>query len=285
MSMIFTGTYGTTPYEIDVPYTGWDLTYSQFLDFQHAEQAMFGADSAEVEPSETYLACVSAVIDQDIGMIPFAVIGDEDLPSDYMLAVNDDLSIIRLYKHLITVIQQFVVEDDDGNINIKGKEVDKGFATEYKGETYYITPHRAELMYANRPIRAGEWIEFLELDRQGSIAKQKGDPGGNLEFAITLKQMAVLLRKAHEPFPANTVQREEFLLDRSKHFQDLPLATVLSVRDFFLRSMIAYARRQNIKFSSRESRKAKRRKNGQKRSGAQKRSGMQSGIKRSTNKR
>ena len=266
------GTYEGKSYEVDVPYTGYEITYCQFIDFREAEQVAFGED-AEVDPGSSRIACVQSVCSGDIDVLPYSLPDDAYLPEDFMVGLNEDLSIMKLYKHLVTVIQTFKVEKD-GKTKLRGPEIDYTYSTIYKGDEYFITPERAELMYARRPYRAGEWIEAVELERLLEFKKNldKGNDGGALEFRMTLMQMAVILRKKDEKLPLNVAERNKFMNERAVHFKDLPLHTVLSVRDFFLTSMKSYFMNQHSKSSSKAKPEKERPRKKQKRGESRKRS-------------
>lgn len=56
----------------------------------------------------------------------------------------------------------------------------------------------------------------------------------DIAFNLTINQIAALLRRADETLPLEIAEREYFLTERAKDFQDLPAWVAFAIRGFFL---------------------------------------------------
>lgn len=61
----------------------------------------------------------------------------------------------------------------------------------------------------------------------------------DIAFNLTLKQVAVLCRRAHEALPQELTERETFITERSRIFEDAPAWIAFAIRGFFLERLLA----------------------------------------------
>jgi hypothetical protein len=216
-----------------VPMDPSDITYSDFIDFRKLEEQYFSALQGEEEgedPEGLITNAVAAVISGPVEILPLSLPGDDIekvVETPFML---DHLSKLRLYGHIVSIIDQHQPE----KVNI-----DKRYAVEYKGQTYYLEPieARRHLLAEDKTYEVGEVTQVEESDRLLTAKIDKyGDPDGILEFERELRAMAVLLRKEEEYLPVNVRARTHFIEKHMKLFAGLPMDVVLNVRFFFQRT-------------------------------------------------
>lgn len=61
----------------------------------------------------------------------------------------------------------------------------------------------------------------------------------DIAFNLSLRQVAVLCRRAHEALPQETAEREQFITERALTFQDVPAWIAFAIRGFFLERLLA----------------------------------------------
>lgn len=222
-------------YRFDIPFSSSDVTFSNFLDFRAADQRYLTSDGDSV--FERMIECIGTVASGDWDMLPVYLEGDESIQKNYTIEIGIELSIVRVYSHLRTIMSE---DDDNDKISNDTKIL-------YKGDEYIVHT------YFNSSMTAGEFIETLELERTVGPSIQKGDPDGILEFQLGLRQMAILLRKPGEKLPSRKGDRDKWIKDRAKYLEELPLSVVVQVRHFFFRSMTEYLLKESTRFSLKES--------------------------------
>jgi len=250
-------------YDFEVPFSVDEITFSQYIDFKKAEQRYFGTnteDDQDQEPDSVqtkkqtepkdpkdpidYLAeAVGFVVSGDLGIIPFSLPEDNDndlFEKKYTIGIGDQLSILRLWCHIVTVINAY-----------EPQQIDPDYSIQYEGEKYYVDPEMIFKHLENRAYTLGEVIEYKELERVIDI-EQKGDQDGSIEFMMSLRQMAVLLRQKGEKLPWQKGLRDKFLRERSFHFQQMSMTTVLEVRFFLINILLRYVRKGITGFSLRD---------------------------------
>ena len=146
-----TGGYIDFPIDLD------NLTFGQYIDFKACEAEFFEANSVlpddidkdEFDEDELdemrqliidddtatshLIEAVAALVEGDVSDLDFMIPGDnieELLESGYLVKPGDEISTLRLYAHIVTLINAYR-EDED-------KELTKDFSLEWKGETYYL---------------------------------------------------------------------------------------------------------------------------------------------------
>ena len=61
----------------------------------------------------------------------------------------------------------------------------------------------------------------------------------DIAFNLTIRQVAVLCRRAHEALPQEITEREAFITERAMLFQDAPAWIAFAIRGFFLERLLA----------------------------------------------
>ena len=243
---------------IDFPIDLDRLKFGQYTDFKACEAQFFESNSVlpeGVDPdefdedeleelkqliiddntaTEHLIEAVSYLVEGDVDLLDFSLPGDkldELIDGGYIIKPGDDISTLRVYAHIITLINAYH-EDKD-------KAVDKDFSLEWKGETYYIQSEAISKQLQNVTMTNGEVLTILELNRLADRKLQKyGDLDGNIEFNMGLEEVAILLRKKDERLPVNRRKRIRFIDERKKVFEDIPLTTALGISFFLARTLI-----------------------------------------------
>lgn len=215
-------------------------------ELSHLEQLERALEDSEASANHI-IDLLAIVLDGDWDQIPFSVPGDnvqELMVAGFRYnldtALTEELSLMRLYVHLVNIINGY-----------EEKAVDPDFSLDWKGQTYYIDPLEAYKALSGMDFTAGEAITVLEFQKK-TLEKiaAKGDRDCNLSFNLGAREIAVLLRKKGEKLPFKSRERISFINARVKIFQDLPLDIVLNIRFFFLNILEKYELIQDINFSS-----------------------------------
>jgi len=112
---------------------------------------------------------------------------------------------------------------------------------EYKGGYYFIPPiivsqlSGAALLPNLETCQAIEAFETIRLFDKES--KKSGDEDGSVLFTQHLRLLAILFLKEGEQLPGDDSQREHWIEERAKHFEDIDAQTALDA-DFFLLNIL-----------------------------------------------
>lgn len=249
---------GDDLFNLKIPYDVSSITFSEFCDFQTEERAYIelrnppelkedGSNREEVDNFEPDLEdcmrqltkAVGTMIDGDISRLPFTIVEDRVdalIDGGYKIGLEDDLSVLRIYAHLLTVIRNF-----------KPLQIPETFTTDFKGEVFEITYKRASQMLTGKAVSVGEAVEVLEYQRRLQLLlKERPLEIGNLDFTLGLTEISLLLRKPGERLPWDRTKLNEFIQDRRELFKDLSLEVVLSIRFFLLNTLLRYEKTQTI---------------------------------------
>lgn len=231
--------------KIDVPYHVSELTFMQFIDFTTLEQRYFAENEEgkdEAAAIQHLIEAVAAVVTGDIHDIPFRTDESiEHLMKGYSIGLGEDISILKIYAHVVNLIQSYTPESSQ----------EAEFSISFNGEQFTVAGTDAARTLLNQPLTAGEAVTVLELQRNMlHLMEKNGDKEGNLAFSLGVQELAVLLRKPGEQLPMNRVERIKFIDERVKLFEYLPLDVVLDIRFFFLHSIEEYMRIQSISIFS-----------------------------------
>ena len=155
----------------------------------------------------------------------------------YRIKAGDELSILRLYVHILTIIREF-----------KPTKIPRSYVLSKDGKTFVIGAKAAAEMLLGKSggsVATGEALEILEYQRRYALAlKNKPLEVGNLDFTLGLTEFAILVRQNGERLPWEKGDLDRFIQERREFFKDLPLDEVLSIR-FFFAQCIAYVQKKS----------------------------------------
>ena len=229
---------------INLPLTAHEIPWEAFCDFKDEEQEYFKAQ----EKGDNYEAIVSIttalsyVYGTWVMDLPFSL--DEPLEdlflSGFTVTLGDDLSVMRLYAHLNTIINTFKPE------TLK----DKVFKLHVGGEEYQLDQLKAAKFLTLEGVSTGEAIEVLEFRRIAEKnLEEKKFALGSMDFTLGLRELAILVRKKGEPLPWNRKELESFLNDRMQTFRTVTAGEVLTLRFFLINSYLIWLQNQTTNSS------------------------------------
>lgn len=257
-------------FELDIPLSCAEITWNQFPKFK-ARRNKYHAVLVDEDLSDEdktresifhFSNMVKTLVKGDTRDIPFTLPGDDVevfLESGYTLGVhllNTELSIIRIYCHLVNMMEGYQPEKIPTTFELEWWDFDeKGKKVPCK---YFIEPDRALRLLTDKSYTNGEVIELMYFTekQEKTIEKQilAYTYDSNLEFALGKVQMAILLRnEEHEKFPHSQRDIDRFLAHYEKVFESLPLNIVFDVRFFLLSILKNFAKAQVIKDFSKDS--------------------------------
>lgn len=215
---------------LNIPFHPKEITFDKFCDFRTA-RSVFEDD--ELEPEE-YAAQLTAGLQHLVpGLrtagLPFALKEDWDrdlIDEHYRIQLNDELSILRIYAHLVTTINGYQVES-----------IPESFTFKHKGKDFEINKTRVAAAMLNKTT--GEMIETLEYQRRASILMEdRRRDFGNIDFELGLTELAILVRQPGEELPSDKPTRDRFIEQRRNIFKTVTLDTIIEMRFFFLKSLV-----------------------------------------------
>jgi hypothetical protein len=230
-------------HEMPVPYSLEEINLSQYYDFQIAYDRMMReaekVDNGEINSGERHESkVVELMIETCKIIVPKADLLDfnpnenitEYIETFKIIEGGDELTISLLYAHLFNIVRIY-----------EPKHKDK-VEFEYKGETYKIIAQelwRSWMMDPNyTQMSAGEYIWINEFKREKKkVDDQSFEQYGTMAFRVNLFMLAILARKEGEQLPYKESELREFVLNRAKHFQEVPASIALDVA-FFLSHLI-----------------------------------------------
>ncbi len=219
---------------IEVPTHPGQITYSRYLDFKKEEEAYMQMNLEDQDDQAAeYLAAAVTNIVGDCSALQYIILGDDIgqmIKDGYMLPMGEEISTTRLYVHIISMISQY-----DELLTSGTNIVDGSYKVDFEGETYYIDPMMVERHFGSQKgYTTGEVVEIKSLERELRLVKEsQKDLDGGMEFGLSLKAMAILLRRKGELLPLKFREREAFLTKRAELFAGLPMDVVLGTRFFF----------------------------------------------------
>ena len=108
----------------------------------------------------------------------------------------------------------------------------KDFIVEHHGQTYMINPQEAENIQRSVGFTVGEVITvktFLDY-----AVKRKSRGLENVDFNLSLEQIATILRKPGERLPVHVNERTRFIDARKREFADLPYPMAIDIIFFLM---------------------------------------------------
>lgn len=229
---------------INLPLTAHEVQWEVFCDFKDQEQEYFKAQ--EDEDSQAAIIAITRALAYVYGDwildLPFTL--DEPIDKLFLdgftVTLGDDLSIMRLYAHLNTIINTFKPE------TLK----DKVFKLVISGEEYQLDQLKAAKFLTLEGVTTGEAIEVLEFRRIAEKnLEEKKFALGSMDFTLGLRELAILVRKKGEALPWNRKYLEAFLNSRMEIFRGVTAGEVLTLRFFLINSYLLWLQNQTINSS------------------------------------
>jgi len=227
--------------EVDIPFAASDIEFGDFCDFRSAEYLWFNVGDAE--PIENFILlrnAVACLVKCDIDSLPlFSSEEETDLITmGYKIQIGDTITLIKVYAHLVTLINRY-----------KPEEIPQNFAFTHKQKDFVINTDSVIRVMSQARLTLGESLEVLEYQRRAA-ARNETDPkgAGNIDFNLGLTEFAILIRQPGEKLPSDKSDRRKFIDRRKELFSTLPLDLVLDIRFFLTNSLIIY--NQNLRTNS-----------------------------------
>lgn len=234
----------STGAKINLPLTAHEVNWESFCDFKDQEQEYFKAQ--EDEDSQVAIVSITRALAYVYGEwiwdLPFSL--DEPIDKLFLggftVTLGEDLSIMRLYAHLNTIINTFKPE------TLK----DKVFKLVIGGEEYQLDQLKAAKFLTLEGVSTGEAIEVLEFRRIAEKnLEEKKFALGSMDFTLGLRELAILVRKKGEALPWNRKELESFLTERMQTFRTVTAGEVLTLRFFLINSYLLWLQNQTINSS------------------------------------
>lgn len=227
-------------YSITIPLSPEEISFSDFCDFRKLESAYIDANTSEDRKSDKPLLllmdALSTIVKGDLSKIPVAIDGD-DYESFYdkgfILKPGDDITVLRIYFHILTVINKYVPEEIPQTFTVK-----RSVFPWIKDPEYIVRSESAARVLANRPFTTGEMLEVLEYQRLSEHSVRVGGDPANVEFTLGLAEVSILLRKPGEDLPTSRRKLKQFIRERSEIFGNLPLSVILDLRFFLIAALL-----------------------------------------------
>lgn len=184
-----------------------ELTISQVFEF-YAEDEKF----LEGDKLNFLLSALSAVYG-DVGDLPMGDIEDR-------FEIGSELTAFGLYRYTVELINDYAPKHR------------KDFIVEHHGQTYMINPQEAENIQRSVGFTVGEVITvktFLDY-----AVKRKSRGLENVDFNLSLEQIATILRKPGERLPVHVDERTRFIDARKREFADLPYPMAIDIIFFLM---------------------------------------------------
>jgi len=172
------------------------------------------------------ISAIASIVSGDVDKLPFYSAYKLEKGFWYDPESDDemDLSIQGLYAHVVSLMEGYVPPSSSGKwlelFNING--------------TGYYFGEQSITEIANTGFEVGEFVVAMELRNDANDFSQKYD--GNMDFTLSLRELAVLARRKDEKLPLDDRQRTLWIDERVALFKEakLTFGEVLKVKFFFL---------------------------------------------------
>jgi len=237
-------------YAINVPFHPIESSFADFCDFKTEEYKYLELNrltqeekrpgrrgNYSLKAGRQLVKALSQVVSGDLEQIPFSVDAQGEVAKlfdGYMIKPGDELSILRVYAHVVNTYNSY-----------KPELIPEVYQAEVGGERYYLTGNAAQMLLGIG-YTAGESFEVMEYQRRANLhVERTPDQVGNIEFNLGLTELALLLRKKGERLPSNETDRENFINERKQVFAEISLDQVFNLR-FFLANLLLKTGRQKL---------------------------------------
>lgn len=236
-------------FNIDIPMTPRDIRYTDWCDFRDMCDKAQELTANRPEDEKLQISHDIEIIGLYIKALHYVCKGDvEKLPYTDMQGDKEINSLTGLLRHLFAIEGRYKPSDPAIELVVYGSEKVKPsiFAKKIKlkegvyfrkgGVLYGIEGKRlARLISGVAGLSVGETVEVIELERRGVDLKVTHPHlGRGIDFNINLAILAILLRRKGEALPMDVKDRELWIEDRKKVFEEISFGAVLDVRAFFL---------------------------------------------------
>lgn len=224
---------------LDIPFSVHEITFNDFCDFKTAEAKFLkGIEDKDGETATwALIEALNRLIEGPVNCLPLDVKGDdlqELIESEYRIGIGDELSVNRLYVHIITTINTFLPESIPEVWELKSLGFGKS----------------AFRVLTKEPLTTGEALELLEFQRRAARAlEETPHEVGNIDFTLGLTELALLCRKKGEHLPSERPKLDRFLNERRKVFAAATMDEILTLRFFLHRWLARSTKTRNINFS------------------------------------
>lgn len=226
---------------IDLPLAVSERTFGTWCDFRTAEAKYHESNAEEPPESEIpivrFIECLRVLVPGEIDNIPLSVGSEDDdfddlRDSGYLIGLDEEISLTRIYAHLLNLVKQYVPETiPDLVFTLSWPKL----AT----DKYMIKSSKAARILRNRSLTTGEAIEILDYRRRADVAVSAvPDEKGNTEFTLGLSEIAILLRKPFERLPSDRRELDRFIKERRELFAEIPLNYILDIRFFLIAALL-----------------------------------------------
>lgn len=231
--------------ELNIPMAAEEIEYRQFCDFQAEDIEFLEANQAE-DRKEPAIAmhlknAVKAICGPATDHVPFGLGGDSItrlVQEKYRVKIGDDISVLRLYAHLCTVLKE---ANYVGDMTVEN--IPLFLDITHGGQKYRVIGNNAVRVMDDRPVRTAEFVECMEYKRLGAKSMKGRTKGeiSSLHYTVAISQFAILVKQQGEELPEEEGARERWIKERRELLADLPLTDVMKVR-FFLTATLSKSR-------------------------------------------
>jgi len=217
---------------LGVPMHASEIKFNDFCDFKTEEAKFLAAVEEEQNEVAVYalLQALSKLISGPVNCLPLDHAGEninDLIESAYAIQIGDNLSVNRLYAHIVTTINQYRPAEIPEVWEVGSKYGPLQFS-----KTSYRVLTRA-------PITTGEGLEVMEFQRRAARALEDNPKeAGNIDFTLGLTELAILCRRKGEALPFEKVKLDQFLNQRRGVFKEITLDKIIELRFFFHRLLL-----------------------------------------------
>lgn len=212
--------------EIDMPQSLTDVPLAKYISFLN-EAEKIGADG------ENPILQMALAIGEFTG-VPIAEILESEVGNIYDSKIsNVDGTLRTMFGWILNVCKQY-----------EPKPINQ---FTHKGQTFIIPELSMNALggYILPHFSVSEAVECYETQRlTQKMIDENGDENGSLAYSFYLRRLAIIARKknnewnglispAHEMLPSSDADREQFINERMRFFDDIPASIALD-NDFFL---------------------------------------------------
>lgn len=225
--------------QVDIPFALKERTFENFCDFrtkealylEHVENNTIDEPIDLAERATLLEHALQEMAWGDLDAMPISEVGDdinELIKNRYQIRPGDNMSIFRVYAHLVVLIQSY-----------EPKAIPKSFHFKYRNKDFVVRREETAKVLRQRALTTGEAIEVLEYQRLASM-RMENEPRevGNIDFNLGLEEFAILVRQKGERLPVSRSERERFIEKRKRLFRNLDLETLMALRFFFISALI-----------------------------------------------
>lgn len=209
------------------------LTFEAFCEFRQDDHKFLNAEDDLAGGLEAMMDAIRHLTKGPVEQLPYDIEGDQmsDLiKGGYQIEIGDEISIRRVYAHLVVLIQQYTPT-----------QIPKSYKMRWGKMDFDVQREETAKILAGFALTTGEAIEVLELQRRASKRMETNPKDvGSIDFNLGLREFAILVRRKGERLPSRKKDRDQMIAQRIKLFKKLPLNHVLDLRFFFAASWMQY---------------------------------------------